>query len=126
MDRELTLVEHLAELRKRIIISLFVLLTAAALSFPFTSVVLKIVRLPASGLIERLVFFSPQDALMVRMHLAFLCGLVISIPVILYQFWAFILPAAEEGKMHTDHQGILGAKKDQAFDKPGSRQAHNL
>lgn len=97
MDRELTLVEHLNELRKRIIISLLALGIATVLSFPLASGLLKIFRLPASGLIEKFAFFSPQEAFLIYMRIAFLCGCIISLPVILYQFWMFVSPAIEEG-----------------------------
>ena len=96
MDRPLTLVEHLTELRKRIIISLVSLGIVSIFSLPFASWVLKILKIPAGGLIERLVFFSPQEGFLIYMRIAFLCGLIISMPVILYQVWAFIVPALEE------------------------------
>ncbi|MEO0250240.1 MAG: twin-arginine translocase subunit TatC, partial [candidate division WOR-3 bacterium] len=47
---------------------------------------------PASGLIEKLVFFSPQEAFLIYMHIALLCGWVVSLPVLLYQLWAFVAP----------------------------------
>ncbi len=96
MEKELTLVEHLSELRKRIIICLVSLGISSVFSLPFASFLLKILKLPASGLIERLVFFGPQEAFLIYMRIAFLSGLVISMPVILYQGWAFILPAIED------------------------------
>lgn len=96
MDKPLTLVEHLNEIRKRIIISLVSLGIVSIFSLPFASMVLKILKLPAGGLIERLVFFSPQEGFLIYMRIAFLCGFIISMPVILYQVWAFITPALEE------------------------------
>ncbi len=95
MDRELTLVEHLNELRARLIKSLIALMIAGMASFPMASGVLKVLKLPAEGLIERLVFFSPQEAFTINLRIAFLVGLVIAMPVILYQLWAFISPAIE-------------------------------
>ncbi len=96
MDRELTLIEHLSELRRRIIISLIFLGLASAISFSFVSPLLSFLKAPAAGAIEKLVFFSPQEALMIYMRIAFLSGLVISMPVILYQLWIFVRPATEE------------------------------
>jgi len=96
MDRHLTLIEHLSELRKRIILSLAVLAVAAFASFPFASVILKILKWPSSGLIEKLVFFSPQEAFTIYLNLSLFSGLVISMPFILYQAWLFICPAIEE------------------------------
>src|SRR3989338_3966031 len=96
MDKSLTLVEHLTELRKRLIISLVALGIGSIFSLPFSSRLLKILKLPADGLIEKLAFFSPQEAFLIYMRIAFLCGLIVAMPVILYQVWAFILPAIEE------------------------------
>jgi len=96
MERKLTLVEHLEELRKRIIVSLIVLGIGTLLSFPFATYGLKILKLPASGEIEKLVFFSPQEGFLIYMRIAFLSGLILSLPLILYQVWAFVLPAIEE------------------------------
>lgn len=96
MDKELTLVEHLSELRKRLIICLVSLGIGTVLSLPFSSWALKILKLPAAGLIERLAFFSPAEACLIYMRIAFLSGLIISMPLILYQIWAFIAPAVEE------------------------------
>lgn len=95
MDKNLTLVEHLSELRKRIIICLAVLILTSVTAFPFTKELLKILKLPARGLIQRLAFFGPQEAFLVHMRLAFFSGFILSIPFILYHIWSFINPALE-------------------------------
>jgi len=96
MEQPLTLVEHLNELRKRIIVSLAVLGIATIASFPLASYILKILKFPAAEYIKTLVFFSPQEAFMVYMRIAFFSGFLIALPVILYQVWAFVSPAIEE------------------------------
>ena len=98
MERELSLVEHLAELRIRIIISLVAFGLSCGLSFPFASLLLKILKDPASGIIDKLAFFSPQEAFLIYVNLSIFSGWLISMPVILYQVWAFISPAVEEGQ----------------------------
>jgi len=96
MDNELTLVGHLNELRRRIIICLVSLGIGTIFSLPFASLGLRILKLPASGVIEKLVFFSPEEGFLIYMRIALLSGFIFSMPVILYQVWAFILPAIEE------------------------------
>lgn len=96
MERELTLIEHLAELRTRIIISLAALIAGILISFPFASLFLWLLKRPASGLIEKLVYFSPQEAFSIHMQVAVLAGWFIGLPVILYEAWLFICPAVEE------------------------------
>lgn len=95
MDREQTFVEHLEELRGRVIVSFVSLLIASVCSLPFADTLLKILKLPAAGSIKRLAFFSPQEAFLIYMRLGLICGLAIALPIILYQFWAFISPAVE-------------------------------
>src|SRR3989338_2008294 len=102
MDRELGLSEHLGELRKRLIICLVSLGIGIVCSMPFAQFLLKVLKFPAAGLIEKLVFFGPQEAFLIYMRIAFFCGLALSMPVILYQLWSFVSPAVDERlKRHT-------------------------
>jgi len=96
MDYKQTLVEHLSELRGRVVISLISLGLATAVSWSFVPPLLSFLKKPAAGVIEKLVFFSPHEALMIYMRVAFLSGLIISMPVILYQLWLFVRPAMEK------------------------------
>ena len=104
MDKELTLVEHLEELRRRIIISLILITAISVFAFPFTPRVLTILKAPSSGMIEKLVFFNPSEAFLIHIKIAFFVGLAISMPVIMYQLWAFISPAIE---YKTKKHGLL-------------------
>lgn len=94
-DRELTIIGHLGELRRRIIICLVALGAATLLSLPFTSPLLKILKFPAEGVIDKLAFFSPEEAFLIHMRIAIFCGFIISLPVILHQLWEFCSPAME-------------------------------
>lgn len=96
MEHELTVVEHLQELRKRIIISLVSLGIVTLASFPFAAQILKILKLPAAGYIKSLAFFSPQEALAIYLRVAFLSGFILALPIILYELWLFVSPGIEE------------------------------
>ena len=96
MEKELTLIEHLEELRRRIVVSAVLLLVVSAAAFPLTSKVLEILKSPSAGLIEKLVFFNPQEAFLIHIKASFFVGFIMSMPVILYQLWAFISPAIDE------------------------------
>lgn len=95
MERELTLIEHLSELRKRIIICLAALIIASSVSLLFSSSVLKILKLPAAGVINKLAIFSPEEAFLIYMRIGFLCGFILAMPVILHQLLLFVSPAIE-------------------------------
>jgi sec-independent protein translocase protein TatC len=96
MDKEFTVTEHLDEMRKRIIASLIAVISATLISIPLASATLKFLKYPAAGLIDRLVFFGPEEAFMIYMKISFMLGLIIAFPVIMSQLWMFIAPAVEE------------------------------
>lgn len=104
MDKELTLVEHLEELRRRIMVSLILIAAIGIFAFPFAPKMLAILKTPSSGIIGKLVFFNPQEAFLIHIKIAFFMGLAISMPVIMYQLWAFISPAIE---YKTKKHGLL-------------------
>ena len=95
MDARLSVVEHLNELRKRIIKVLIASGITTLISLPFSAPILRILKLPAGGYIKTLAFFKPQDAFLVHMKAAFLCGFILALPFVLYEIWGFISPAVE-------------------------------
>lgn len=93
MNKEFTVTEHLEELRRRILFSLAAILISALVIMPLSSYILKFLRNPASGSIERLVYFGPEEAFLLYMRVSLIAGLIVSFPVIMFQFWAFVSPA---------------------------------
>jgi len=96
MYGEFTVTEHLEELRKRVIFSLIALMFATVAIVPFSPVVLKFLKYPSGGAIERLVFFGPEEAFLIYMRISISAGLVAALPVILFQIWGFFSPAIDE------------------------------
>jgi len=95
MYGEFTVTEHLEELRRRVIFSLLALLLATAAIVPFAPIVLKFLKYPSGGAIERLVFFGPEEAFLIYMRISISAGLVVALPVMLLQLWAFLSPAID-------------------------------
>ena len=91
-DERLTLVEHLDELRTRIFIAGGTLLVALVLCFVFNHVLLDIANGPLPEGFEP-VTFSPSEPFLTTLTLCLYGAIVISLPVILYQLYAFVLPA---------------------------------
>ena len=85
-DRRLPLVEHLEELRKRIIICLVSVFILALLSYFYAETILALL-MKAVG---ELVFIAPQEAFIAYLKIALFSGLFLSLPVILYQVWKFV------------------------------------
>lgn len=96
MEKNLTFLEHLEELRRRMIVSFITLVICAGASFPLSKAGLRILKRPAEQTIEKLVFFSPQEGFMIYIRISFLIGIILALPVILYQVWSFISPALKE------------------------------
>jgi sec-independent protein translocase protein TatC len=89
--KTMSIIRHLEEFRKRLIVCLIALTAASAVGFMFVDDIRRILVRPA-GPIE-LIYITPPEALMVNIRLAILTGLMIAMPVFVYQFLAFILPA---------------------------------
>jgi sec-independent protein translocase protein TatC len=96
MDKDLTFIGHLEELRKRIIVSLIWIGAATMASMPFAPQLLTFLKKPASGAIEKLAFFGPQDAFIIYMRIGFMAGFALSFPAVAYQLWKFISPALDD------------------------------
>ena len=97
-DDRLTLVEHLDELRTRIIVSGVFLLVAIAVCFVFNSTLLELANEPLpdtsqSGTQLEPLTFSPTEPFFTTLKLSFYGGILIALPFLLYQVYAFVLPA---------------------------------
>ena len=91
-DEHLTLVEHLDELRSRIIVCGAVLLVAVALCFWQNALLLDIANAPLPG--DRVpITFGVTEPFITTLTLSIYAGLLLAMPVILYQAYAYVLPA---------------------------------
>src|ERR687887_2355044 len=91
-DERLTLVEHLDELRSRIIVCLAVLAVAVGLCFWQNHLLLDVVNgpLPAG---KKPITLSPAEPFLTTFKLSMYAGIILALPIILYQVYAFVLPA---------------------------------
>lgn len=90
--RRLSLTGHLEELRKRLWICVVVVLAASLGSFAWAGWLVDWLKRPAGSWLPRLAFFSPPEALVAYMKMAVMTGVVLSVPVLLYEGWAFVRP----------------------------------
>lgn len=91
-DREMTLVEHLDELRTRLIRALLAVAVGTAAAWSWSGEFLSWLARPAGGL----VFLAPTEAFFTRFKVAMLGGFLLALPVVLYQAWAFTARALGE------------------------------
>lgn len=92
-DKQMTLVGHLDELRRRIVISVAAIAIGAGLAFWKIQFIVSILIFPP---VDHLAFFSPTEAFMEYCKLAFFVGLFLASPVVLYQLWAFVSSGLRE------------------------------
>ena len=96
VDDKMPFMEHLGELRVRIMRSLFWLLGGLVIAFPFSERIVDWLARPVTKLGYKLVFTAPAEAFWVQMKVAMIVGLFIASPGILWQVWAFIAPGLHE------------------------------
>jgi sec-independent protein translocase protein TatC len=91
-DREMTIYEHLAELRKRLMIcGLAVIVGMAIAAFGFTWRVIEVIVAPVG--FGQLASLRPTESFMVYMKVALTVGAALAMPVIVWQSLLFVMPA---------------------------------
>ncbi len=101
---KMSFLEHLEELRKRLIYSLIAVAAAFFLCFGFAQKIfdymsvpvrsaLREIRLPnGQPMNDALYFTKPTDPFTLLLNLSLIAGLFLASPVVLYQLWKFISP----------------------------------
>jgi sec-independent protein translocase protein TatC len=92
---EATLVEHLDELRTRLIIAIISIVPAFAVAFAFHKHLIHWLTKPLPGDVK-LVTLGVTEPFTTSIKVSFYAALAMTLPVILYQVWAFLAPAVEQ------------------------------
>jgi sec-independent protein translocase protein TatC len=98
---EATLVEHLGELRARLIITIGALLVGFALAYAFHGRILHWLNEPLPAHLRKPVTFSPIEPFATSIMVSLWAGFLIALPVVLWQLWAFLAPAIEEHRQRS-------------------------
>jgi sec-independent protein translocase protein TatC len=93
---EATLVEHLGELRTRLIISLFTVTVAFAVIYGFHGHLLDWLNRPLPKHLQRPTTFGVLEPFTTSIMVSFYAAVLVSLPVLFWQTWAFLAPAFEE------------------------------
>jgi sec-independent protein translocase protein TatC len=91
---EATLVEHLGELRARLIVSLVTLGVAFAVIFPFHEHLVEWLKEPLPD-DKRLVTLGVTEPFTTSIKISFYAAIAVALPVLLYQLWSFLAPAVD-------------------------------
>ncbi|MEB3261510.1 MAG: twin-arginine translocase subunit TatC [Cyanobacteriota bacterium] len=87
---EMTLVEHIEELRRRVLRSLVAVVAAAGLCLVGVKPLVRVLEMPAEGI--RFLQLAPGEFLFVSIKVAGYAGLSLALPYVLYEVLAFVLP----------------------------------
>jgi sec-independent protein translocase protein TatC len=86
----MSLIDHLGELRKRIFRIVLAVAVGAVVGFLIAPKVIEILVLPLPG--QKVIVLGPGDAFFINMKISIVVGIILAMPVILYQLWAFVAP----------------------------------
>ncbi len=97
-DSAAPLVEHLAELRTRLIRSVLAFVVGMVLMFTVAESALNFISQPLADVLRdrgedaRLIFTAPQEKFFVLVRISIILGFALSFPVIAHQLWRFVAP----------------------------------
>jgi sec-independent protein translocase protein TatC len=94
-EKKLPLTAHLQELRKRLIISFIAVGAGFVICYTFADSIFNILAAPLIKVMPSggsLIFTSVAEAFFTYMKVAFIAGLILASPFVLYQIWAFVAP----------------------------------
>jgi sec-independent protein translocase protein TatC len=98
-DGEMSVFQHLAELRRRLFISLLAVVVGAVVAYVFSKEIISFLvtfyRDATGGKRHALIFTGPLDGFLTKLKIATYGGIVLALPVWLYQLWRFITPALD-------------------------------
>jgi sec-independent protein translocase protein TatC len=99
---EASLVEHLDELRSRIFVCLGALAVGVVVGFVFHSRLIHWLELTLPANHRNLYTFSPGESFMTSLWISIYFGFIVALPIILWQAWAFFVPAFDQA-----HAGLM-------------------
>src|SRR5919199_6183204 len=94
---EATLVEHLDELRNRLIVSLLALTATTTVAFVFHPRIVHWLEGPPREDRRQLITFGVAEPFLTSFKISLIVGIGLALPILLWQLWSFLAPAFEEG-----------------------------
>lgn len=105
MDKPQSIVEHLQELRKRIVYALISFMICLVVAVAFAQPVFHYI-LSTAGDSVKMVQLTFGDAFLTQFRLAIIGALILAFPIVLYQLIAFILPALKPSERRILYMGL--------------------
>ena len=93
---DMGLIEHLSELRVRLINSAYAIILCTGVTFYYNDKIFDFIRAPVAPYLKDgvggLVFTSPMDKFVAAIKVSIMAGILMSTPIWLYQVWRFVAP----------------------------------
>ncbi len=91
---EMGFLEHLEELRWRLIRGLFAIVVGSAVSFGYIDTILDLLLYPTKNTSNpiQLQVLSVQGMFLIKWFISFISGFILALPILIYQFWKFVAP----------------------------------
>ncbi len=86
-EKQMGFIEHLEELRRRLIASLITIFIASCVVYVFVEQIIEL-SVKSSGM--ELVFLAPQEVFLTYIITAIFCGIFLASPIVLFQIWRFV------------------------------------
>lgn len=95
------LVDHLGELRGRLVVSVLALAGTTALAYAFHGRLIDSLNAALPVTVARPITLSPTEPFMTSLKVSLYAGFLLALPIFLWQFWSFIAPAFDRGAQRT-------------------------
>ncbi|XP_071735635.1 sec-independent protein translocase protein TATC, chloroplastic-like [Rutidosis leptorrhynchoides] len=108
-DKEMSLFDHLEELRERLFISVLALTVAIGGCFVYSKELIMLLEAPVSSQGVRFLQLAPGEFFFTTIKVSGYCGILLGSPVILYELIAFILPGLTKSERKFLAPIVLGS-----------------
>lgn len=88
-DDKMSLVDHLQELRKRLITVIVAVVVGSSVCYFYAAELVHFITAPAG----KLYYMNPSEAFFSYLTVSLFTGFLLVLPIVLYQAWAFVVPA---------------------------------
>jgi len=85
----MSLIGHLEELRRRIIIMAAAIVACSLICYFYAADITALITVSAG----KLYYLNPAEAFFTYLKVSFFAGFLLALPIVMYQLWAFIMPA---------------------------------
>jgi sec-independent protein translocase protein TatC len=100
-EKVMSLVDHLSELRTRVARSVLAVAVGGVIGFYFAPTIRRVLISPLPDGAERLQVLDPGGAFAITLRISLVAGIILAMPVLLYQLWAFISPGLTVSERRT-------------------------